>query len=93
MFQGQGESVVDICLKRKDRTYRPNVSLFRGCASLYMFVLCFTSGGFHETAGLPYCTCKAVCIAVLHILPCIALAEATGESYSQPCSRRYKTVV
>lgn len=26
MFQGSGEIVVDIRLKRKDRTYRPNVS-------------------------------------------------------------------
>ena len=45
MFQGQGESVVDIRLKRKDRTYRPNVSLFRGCASLYVFVLCLHPEG------------------------------------------------
>lgn len=34
MFQGHGESTVDIRLKRKDRTYRPNVRFEGGRLSL-----------------------------------------------------------
>lgn len=38
MFQGSGEIVVDIRLKRKDRTYRPNVSTWysRGLSGRFM---------------------------------------------------------